>query len=382
MIYLDHAATTPLRHEVLQAMEPFLTAEFGNPSGVHAVARAARRAVDDARERLALVLGCEPSEVVFTGGGTEADNLAVTGTALKAVADGAEAPLVLCSAVEHPAVLEPVRWLGGREIPVDGAGVIDLGTLAEILSTEGGRAVLAAVMLANNETGVVQPLSEVAALLGRLAPGALLHTDAVQAFRWLDLATEAAGADLVSVSAHKLGGPKGAGALVVRERARRRLAPVLRGGPQEHELRAGTHNVSGIVGLAAAAELAAKEREEASARVGELAERFLSGLASACPGATSTVAAVRRLPNIVNVFLPAGEAEELLLLLDRRGVAASAGSACASGALRPSPVLLAMGIDAPTARRHLRFSLAPTTTAEEVDRAVAAVAEAVGELAR
>ena len=380
MIYLDHAASTPVRREVVQAMEPYLAEEFGNPSGIHAAARAARRAVDDARERLAAVLGCEPGEVVFTSGGTEADNLAVTGTALRALAGGASAALVCCSAVEHPAVLQPVRFLGGIEIPVDRAGVVDLGALRAVLEVEQDRVVLVSVMLANNETGAIEPVAEVAELVGALAPEAVVHTDAVQALRWLDLAVEVAAADLVSVSAHKVGGPKGVGALVVRERARRRLSPVVRGGPQERELRAGTHNVAGIVGFAVAADLVGQERAAVSERAAALAGRLLAGLLSAVPDAVPTVQGAERLASILNIGFPGVDAEELLLLLDQRGIAASAGSACASGALEPSPVLLAMGLTGAEAKSHVRLSLGITTTEEDVDSAVAAVGEAVRHL--
>lgn len=380
MIYLDHAATTPVRPEVAEAMAPFLAGDFGNPSGSHGIARRARRALDDAREQLAAVLGCEPGEIVFTSGGTEADNLAVTGVALGAVGSGAESPLVCCSAVEHPAVIEPVRWLGGLELPVDRDGVIDLGTLEAVLAVEQERVVLVSVMLANNETGVLQPLGEVTRIAAEHAPGALVHTDAVQGLAWLDLAVEAAPADLVSVSAHKIGGPKGAGALVVRKGARERLTPMLRGGPQERNLRAGTPNLPGIVGFARAAGLAAAERTAAAERVARLGGLLLAGILSAVPDAVPAVRGAERLGSIVNLGFPGVEAEELLVLLDELGVAASAGSACASGALEPSPVLLAMGVAAGDARGFVRFSLGPETTEPELSAACAAVAEAVERL--
>ncbi len=379
-VYLDHAASTPLRAEVREAMEPYFSQTFANPSGVHRGAKAARRAIDDAREAMAAVLSCEPSEVIFTSGGTEADNLAVTGTALRAVAEGGS-PLVCCSAVEHPAVREPVRFLGGLELPVDAAGVLSLDALASVIGEAGDRIALVSVMAANNETGVVQPLEDVAGLVHALAPDALVHTDAVQAFCWLDIAERAAGADLVSVTAHKFGGPKGSGALVARGGARRRLAPLLRGGPQERELRAGTPNVPGIVGLAAAAELAHREREAASTRARELSGRLLDGIAAAVPGARLASAEAERLPSIVNVGLPGLSSEEVLVLLDELGVAASAGSACASGALEPSPVLTAMGLSPAEARTHVRFSLGPSTTGEEIDAAVHALAETAARLA-
>ncbi|MGO9557843.1 MAG: cysteine desulfurase family protein [Acidimicrobiales bacterium] len=380
MIYLDHAATTPVRPEVFEAMLPYLTDNFGNPSGVHGVARTARRALDDARERLAVVLGCEPGEIIFTSGGTEADNLAVTGAALHAVGEGAEAAIVCCSAVEHPAVLEPVGYLGGLELPVDRSGVIDLGMLQAVLEVEQDRIVLVSIMLANNETGVVEPVGEVAALLRELVPGALVHTDAVQALAWLDLRSETACADLVTVSAHKIGGPKGVGALVARAGARERLSPIIRGGPQERELRAGTPNLPGIVGFATAAELADKERGDATRRAGELGGRLLAGIMSLVPDAFPAVQGAERLASILNIGFAGVDSEELLLLLDQQGVAGSAGSACASGAIEPSPVLLAMGLTSAEAKCHVRFSLGRSTTESEIDLAVKAVAEAVEHL--
>ncbi len=379
MIYLDHAATTPVRGEVLEAMTPYLGEEFGNPSGVHALARSARRALDDARERLGDVLGCQPGEIVFTSGGTEADNLAVTGAALGAAERRGQA-LLCCSGVEHPGVLEPLRHLGGVALPVDRRGVVDLDRLESLLREERERVVLVSIMTANNETGVLEPVAEVGRLVAESAPGALFHTDAVQALGWLDVAQETAPADLVAYSAHKIGGPKGVGALVVRNRARERLSPVLRGGPQERELRAGTENVAGIVGFARAAELALAERAETSLRVAELSARLLEGILEAVADARPALEEGERLGSIVNVGVPGVEAEELLLLLDQAGVAASAGAACASGALDPSPVLLAMGIPPAEARGHVRFSLGRSTTCDEVDAAVAAFAGAVDKL--
>jgi cysteine desulfurase len=382
VIYLDHAATTPVRREVFEAMKPYLTDEFGNPSGVHGVARIARRALDDARERLATVLGCEPGDLVFTSGGTEADNLAVTGAALHAIGEGAAAPLVCCSAVEHPAVLGPVTYLGGLELPVDRSGVIDVGMLRAVLDVEQDRVVLVSVMLANNETGVVEPVAEVAALVHELVPGALVHTDAVQALAWLDIRTETASADLVTVSAHKIGGPKGVGALVARSGARERLSPIIRGGPQERELRAGTPNLPGILGFATAAELADGERGDATRRAGEQGGRLLAGILSLVPGAVPAVQGAERLASILNIGFPGVDSEELLLLLDQHGIAASAGSACASGAIEPSPVLLAMGLTSAEAKCHVRFSLGSSTTESEIDAAIKAVAQAVEHLRR
>ncbi|HMC53164.1 MAG TPA: aminotransferase class V-fold PLP-dependent enzyme, partial [Acidimicrobiales bacterium] len=242
--YLDHAATTPLRPEAAAAMLPFLGDRFGNPSGVHVVARAARLAVDEAREVVASALGASPGEIVFTGSGTEADSLAVLGSHAR------RGGTVVCTAIEHHAVLHSCRAVGGRVAPVTADGVVDMERLAGLLDDLDGDVSVVSVMLANNEVGTIQPLEAVEALVRELAPRAVLHTDAVQAFPWLDVAASAAGADLVAVSAHKFGGPQGVGALVVRDRTA--VAPIIHGGGQEGDLRSGTHNVAGIVGMAAA----------------------------------------------------------------------------------------------------------------------------------
>jgi cysteine desulfurase len=384
MIYLDHAATTPLRPEALEAMRPWLTTGYGNPSGTHSLARAALRAVDEAREQVAGLLGGEPGEVVFTSGGTEAANLAVAGATSRAragrPAGGATSAAALCcSAVEHPAVLEPTRTRGGELLGVDAGGIVDPDSLSRWLSGHAREASIASVMLVNNETGVLQPLAELAAMVREAAPEVLVHTDAVQAAGWLDLAQAAGAADLVSVSAHKFGGPKGTGALLVRRPARGRLHPLLRGGPQERELRAGTHNVAGIVGMGRAAELVKSEPEEL-ARVARLGDRFVAGVLSAVDAAAPAVPRELSTGTICNLGFEAIEAEELLLMLDSAGVCASAGSSCASGAVEPSHVLMAMGLSAAQARSHVRFSLGHPTTQAEVDQAVVLVAEAVAKL--
>ncbi len=366
--YLDHAATTPVRPEVAAAMAPFAADRFGNASGSHRLARDARTALDDARETVAAVLGADPGDVIFTSGGTEADNLAVLGTLARSPGT------VLTSAVEHAAVLEPARAAARLgfphlEAPVDGTGTVDLDRLADLLGPE---VALVSVMLANNEVGTVQPFDQVVALVRRLAPQAVLHTDAVQAAAWLDLTT--VDADLVSVSAHKLGGPKGAGALV----ARVPVQPILHGGGQERERRSGTHDVAGAVGLATALVLAVAERQTAAARVGALRDRLADGLVAA--GAVESVPRDRVLPGHCHLRFAGVDQEELLLLLDRDGVFAAAGSACASGALEPSHVLLAMGVPAAEAKTAVRFTLGHTSTAADVDRALAVVPAAVARL--
>ncbi len=368
--YLDHAATTPLHPEALAAMLPYLKEQYANPSGIYASARRARRAVDDAREQLASVLGCAPGEIVWTASGSEADNLAIHGVASTGHA--------VASAVEHKAVLAPLGALRGVVAPVLPDGRIDLGRLGELLDPS---VRLVSVMAVNNEVGVIQPLREVVELVRARAPDALVHCDAVQAVPWLDITEWLAGCDLVSVSAHKFGGPKGVGALVVRARARA-LQPLMLGGGQERGLRPGTENVAGIVGAAVAAQIVAAERPATVARIGALRDHFVDTLMAAAPGLAESVPRALRVAGNAHLQLPDGvDGEELLLLCDAQGVCGSVGSACASGARQASHVLLAMGWTKARAREAVRFSLGATTTAAEIDDAIAVVSSALCRLA-
>jgi cysteine desulfurase len=379
LAYLDHAATTPMRAEAVEAMLPYLRGEFGNPSGTHALARAARKAVDEARDVLAEVLGCEPGEIVFTGGGTEADNAAVFGVM------GRQGKGAVCSSIEHHAVLEPVLAVGGRTVAVDERGVVDMEALASALEPD---VRLVSVMLANNEVGSIQPLADIAELVRREAPEAVIHTDAVQALCWLDVARAAGSVDLVSVSAHKFGGPKGVGALVVRNGVA--LQPLLLGGGQERERRSGTHNVAGIVGLATAARLAATERKVAVDRVRELRDRLAEGIVKSVPGAIETGVPVgpdgaersHKIAGNCHVCFEGIESEALLFLLDRAGVCASAASSCASGAMSTSHVLDAMGVSPAHAGGSLRLTLGVSSTEADVDRALEAIPAAIERLRR
>ena len=353
---------------------PWFTDSYGNASGGHRLAREARRAVDEARESTAELLGCGPGELVFTGGGTEADNTAVAGFVAAAVRSGSPSGVV-CSAVEHHAVLHAVDAVGGRTAPVDADGRIDLDGLASTLGPDVG---LVSVMLANNEIGTIQDLDAIGRVLEVGAPRAVLHTDAVQAAPWLDLRRAATAASLVSIAAHKFGGPQGVGALIVRRGLR--IEPLLRGGGQERELRSGTHNVAGIVGLAAAFRAAADGRDAAVERVRALRDTLVSGIRARVPGVTETAAGAPRLPNIAHLRFAGVENESVLMLLDDAGVCAAAGSSCASGAMEPSHVLAAIGLSRPEARSALRFSLGHTTTAEEIAGAVETVAAVVSRL--
>ncbi|MGA2838378.1 MAG: cysteine desulfurase family protein [Acidimicrobiales bacterium] len=382
--YFDHAATTPLRPEALEAMLPFLTDDFANPSGAHAESRRARIALDDARDRIGDVLGVGPGDVVLTSGGTEADDLAVGGGWDGRAAEGPGGPAptaVVCAAMEHHAVLRSCRALASRTgaelrlVPTTGDGIVDLDGLAAACD---GRVGLVSVMAVNNEIGTIQPLDAVAEIVARRSPGAVLHTDAVQAVPWLDAAAGTAAADLVSLSAHKFGGPKGSGALVLRGGAR--VRPRVEGGGQERGRRGGTPNVAGAVGMAAALDATVSGREATVARVAALRDRLGDGLAARVGGVVETGRRDDRVAGILHLRVEGTEAEALVILLDRAGIAVSAGAACSSGAVEPSHVLQSMGLGAVESSSGVRFSLGVTTTEADVERALDCVPAAVERL--
>jgi cysteine desulfurase len=377
-IYLDHNATTPLDPRVKGEMVEVLGAGLGNPSSLHASGQAARRIVDRARERVARFLGADPAEIVFCGSGTEADNLAILGAA---AALGPPASLAIAlSAVEHPAVHHPVELLerqGARvaRVRVDGEGRLDLGALAAALD---GRTSLVSVMLANNDVGTIQPVEEAARIARAASPAVVVHTDAVQAAGKIPVDVRRLGVDLLSISGHKLRGPQGVGALFVRRGVR--LSPILLGGGQERGRRAGTENVAALAGLGLACELAAAELEANRQRCAALARRLEEALLERLPFARPRGRGAERLPNTVNLTLPGLDGEALILSLDLAGVAASAGSACASGTAEPPHTLLAMGVSPEEARGSLRLSLGPSTTPEEVEAAEAIIVATVERL--
>jgi cysteine desulfurase len=366
-IYLDANATTPLLPEVLEEMRPFLVGQFGNASSIHQEGQLARSAVEQARGRVALLLGCRPSEVVFTSGGTESDNLAVFGS----VKSGDH---VISSSVEHHAVLHAVERLGDRGVevtvvPVDGEGVVSAEDVRRALRPNTR---LVSVMMANNETGVLQPVE----LIGRITreAGVRFHVDAVQAAGKVAIDVEAIGCDLLSISGHKMHGPQGTGALFVRRRTR--LEPLFAGGAHERQRRAGTENVAGIVGLGKAAECAREGlRGGTMERVRELRDRLETGLQESASGVNGGQTA--RVPNTANVWFASLDGEALVIGLDLKGLAVSSGAACSSGASEPSHVLRAMGLPIERARASLRFSLHRQTTVEEIDRAIDLVATQV-----
>jgi cysteine desulfurase len=378
MHYLDHAATTPLLPEAREALLDALAA-FGNPSSVHAFGRDARRLVEDARDRVAAAIGASPAEIVFTGGGTEADNLALKGAADKLRGNGDH---VVATAIEHHAVLDAVEWLGAHGFRTTLVEVGPQGVVAasDVAAAIGARTVLVSVMAVNNEIGTTQPVAEVAEAVKAVDPRIVVHTDAVQALGNVPVDVHAWGVDLAAFAAHKIGGPKGVGALFVR--AHTSLEPLLHGGGQERGLRSGTHDVAGIAAFGVACEIAAKEVHYKAERLTALRDRLWRGIAAAIPEARVNGDIARRAPNNLNVSLPGTEAETLLLLLDQAGIACSSGSACASGALDASHVLLAIGIERDLARASLRFSLGTTSTEEDVDAVLAALPEAVARARR
>jgi len=363
-IYLDHAATTPVRPEVLEAMLPFLGGTFGNPSSAHAFGRAAREALDDAHERLARAIGADPREIVFTSGGTEAINLALKGAAWAGRARGHR---IITSAVEHHAVAHALAHLDKFgfeivEIPVDRYGRVDPDDVERALTDT---TVLVAVMLANNEVGTIQPIEEIAVRV-HTRRGVLLHVDAVQAGPWLPLNVAELGADLVSLGAHKVEGPKGTGALWIRRGTH--ILAQQHGGGQERHRRAGTENVAGAVGMAAAFELRATERPVAAGHVRALRDRLVEAVLDV-GGVELTGHPVERLAHIASFIVRGAEGGDVVLALDLAGIAASTGSACASGSDEISHVLSAMGFPPDEAHGALRLSLGRTTTEAEIDEA-------------
>ncbi len=369
LVYLDHAATTPMRQVAVEAMLPFLTDRFANPSGAHRFAREARRAVDDARDQIAAVIGCGPGDVVFTSGGTESDNAAIAGAVWR---QGGRA---VCSAAEHHAVLNVVERHDGTIVPVDGFGRIDVDALRGVL---GDDVAIVSAMAVNNEVGSITDVAAMGAVVRQFAPRALIHTDAVQAAAWLDLRDTWSHVDLLSLSAHKFGGPKGVGVLVVRPGVG--IDPLIVGGGQERDRRSGTHNVAGIVATAVALAAADAGRADEVVRVGSLRDRLVNGVSVYVDGAHETVPAEAKTAGSAHLMFEGVESEALLYSLDEAGVCASAASACASGAMEHSHVLAAMGVAPELAAGAVRLTLGHATTDAEVDRAVEVLVDSIATL--
>jgi len=365
-VYLDHAATTPVRREVFEVMEPFYGPRFGNPSSVHRWGREARAALDEARERVARCLGAHPDEVCFTSGGTEADNLAVLGPLRSQVEKGRR--VILSTPIEHKAVLATVHHAARdgvteRMLTVTKSGVVDV-TASEAAIDDS--VAVCTVMWVNNEVGTIQPVPEIAERVK--AHGGIMHTDAIQAFGKIDMDVSKLGIDLLSISGHKIGAPKGIGAMYIRRGTR--LDPLFHGGTQDRGRRPGTENVAYAVALARAAELAVEEREVEWARLESLRDSLEEGLLARIPDAVVHGRGAARAPHVLNISVPGTDSESLLMALDLAGVAASAGSACQSGNVTPSHVLLAMGVKADLAIAAVRMSLGSLSTQEHVTRVV------------
>ena len=381
MVYMDHAATTPVRPEVMEAMLPYFTHRFGNASSLYTLAQESRRAVDEARESVARVLGCRTSEVVFTSGGSESDNTALKGAASALKQTGNH---IITTSIEHHAILHTCQYLedtGFRVtyLPVDRDGLVDTEDVLKAVTEE---TTLVSVMLANNEIGTIQPVAdmargvkEIAKKLGRTI---VFHTDAVQAAGFMDIDVNALGVDMLSLSSHKFYGPKGVGVLYVRRSTP--FTPQQFGGAQERQRRAGTENVPGIVGTAVALRLASEERESSSEHCLRLRDSLVQGIQERIERVHLNGHATLRLPNNINFSFDGVEGEPILLGLDFAGTAASSGSACTSGALEPSHVLLALGLPADLAQASLRLTLGKDNTQEDVEHVLRVLPELVGRL--
>lgn len=374
-VYMDNAATTAMRKEVLDAMLPYMTTMYGNPSSIHSFGRDAKLATDKARAQIASVLNCLPDEIIFTGGGSEADNMAIKGTASRLALKGKH---IITSAVEHHAVLHTCAQLEkqGFEVtylPVDGFGTVSPTDLEAAIRPD---TILVTIMYANNEMGTIMPIKELAEVAHKHK--VLFHTDAVQAVCHIPIDVKAEGIDMLSLSGHKFHGPKGIGALYIRRGVS--VDPLISGGAQERNRRAGTENVPAIVGMGYAAEIAASTMIEDGVRLTKLRDRMISYILENIPYVKLNGHPTKRLPGNVNVSIEYIEGEAILLMLDINGIAASSGSACTSGSLDPSHVLLAMGLPHEIAHGSLRLSISDMTTDEEVDYVLDVLVKIVGRL--
>jgi len=374
-IYLDHNSTTPLHPEVLEAILPYYKEAFGNPSTIYSFGQETRKATDEAREKVANLIGASPEEIIFTSGGTEADNVALKGVAAALEKKGKH---IVTSSIEHHAVLSTLKYLEKRGykvsfLPVDEYGWLNPREVEEAITSQ---TVLISVMHANNEVGTIEPISEIGEIARKT--GIYLHTDAIQTIGKIKVNVDDLKVDLLSLSAHKFYGPKGAGALYVRKGTR--IHPLLHGGYQERRRRAGTENVAGIVGLGKAAEIASKEMEQQSRRESNLRDRLEKMIKENINHCRLNGHPTRRLPNTLNVSFEFIEGESLILNLDLKGIAVSTGSACTSGSLEPSHVLMAMGVAPEIAQGSIRFSLGRDTQKEDIDYTVENLVEIVTRL--
>jgi cysteine desulfurase len=378
MPYLDHAATTPMLPEAIAAVTEAM-GERGNPSSLHTAGRAARRRVEESRESLAAALGARPSEIVFTAGGTEADNLAVKGIFWARRAADPRRRRIIASAIEHHAVIDAIDWLVAHQgaqvtwLPVDSTGMVSPATLEASIDEDPDSVALVTVMWANNEVGTIQPIAELAAIAHE--HGLPIHTDAVQAVSTVPVDFADSGVDALTMTGHKLGGPPAAGALLLGRDVE--CVPVLHGGGQEREVRSGTLDMPGVVGLAVATTLAVERRREVAARLAALRAELVAGVLDSVPDVAVNGHPERRLPGIANLTFAGCEGDALLMLLDAHGVECSTGSACSAGVAQPSHVLTAMGAGPAEARGTLRFSLGHNSTDADVAAALDAIVPAV-----
>ena len=375
IIYFDHAATTPIKKEVLEEMIPYLTEQYGNPSTIYKLGREAKKAIELARERVAKALNADIEEIYFTSGGTESDNWALKGTAL---ANRDKGRHIITTTIEHHAVLNPLKYLEkiGFEVtyvPVEPNGIVDPNRIKEAIRED---TILISVMLANNEIGTIQPIKEIAKIAKERE--IIIHTDAVQAVGQIPVNVKDLGIDLLSLSAHKFYGPKGVGALYIRKGTR--IHPFLQGGAQERNKRAGTENVAGIVGLGKAIEIANKNLHKYASKLQKLRDKLIDGVLSRIDYVRLNGDRYQRLPNNANFSFEFVEGESLLLLLDTKGIAASSGSACTSGSLEPSHVLLAIGLEPEVAHGSLRITLGEDNTEEDIDYLLEVLPEIVSRL--
>jgi cysteine desulfurase len=378
-IYLDHAATTPMIPEAIAALSEQIS-QYGNASSLHATGRAVRKKVEEARESIATCIGSDASEVIFTGSGTEANNLAIKGFYWKAVEEDLQRNVIVVAAFEHHAILEPIEWLEEHEgatviyIPVAAHGIIELDALAEIIKTERDYIALICVMHSNNEIGTVQPVAEVVKLAGDIP----VHTDAVQSFGKVPINFAALGVTSATISAHKIGGPLGVAALVLKRGVD--ITPVLHGGGQERDIRSGTINAPSIVAFAVAAQRAVANRELNYSRISGMRSLLAKKIIDAVPDARINGSNLEMLPGILNMTFPGTESDSLLLMLDNAGISTSTGSACSAGVQRPSHVLLALGMSEKDVRGSLRFSLGITTSEEEINSVGEVIADVVAKV--
>ncbi|WP_405284000.1 cysteine desulfurase NifS [Methanobrevibacter sp.] len=374
-MYLDNSATTQVSEEVFEEMKPYFTEEFGNPSTLYKYGRESKKALNQARQRVADAINAKPEEIIFTSGGSESDNLAIKGIAFKLAKKGKH---IITTEIEHPAVTETLHFLESLDfkvtyLPVYENGIIKIEDLKEAITDE---TILITVMHANNEIGTVQPIEEI----GKIAKehGIKFHTDAVQSFGKIEVDVEKLNVDLLSLSSHKLNGPKGVGAIYIRKGTR--LVPLIHGGGQERGIRAGTENVPGIVGFGKACELASQQLEEHYEKLSSIRDELIEKVLSTVPEAYVNGDREQRLPNLVNFRFKAIEGESLILLLDAKGYQASTGSACSSNKLEASPVLTALGLDPVDVHGSLRISLAPESDTFDIDEFVGIIAESVARL--